>query len=287
MQKILVPVDFSKPSEAALNYALHFAQIIGAEIILLHVACAPLPSATNYHLHVGLLKEEVEKGKAKLEEYVNRFSELTYVDGNGKLKITPVLESEDGIIPSIEKVSSEYEAFLVVMGTHGMTRAEEVLLGSITADIIASEDTPAVLAVPINSKFSPWERIVYAADFSEKDKKVIEILLELASYFPTAKVDYLHISNEKERIEDIDRLYQLKSAFKQTPVSILDFRFKENEDLGEGIDSYLDKYETSILVMLTHHRNFFESLWHRSKAKEISFHTDIPLLVLKTSTLQI
>jgi nucleotide-binding universal stress UspA family protein len=285
MQKILVPVDFSKPSEAALNYALHFAQVIGAEIILLHVACAPLPSATNYHLHVGLLKEQVEKGKVKLAEYVNQFSELTYFDGSGKLKITPILESEDGIIPSIEKISKEYGVFLVVMGTHGMTRAEEILLGSVTADIIASKDTPAVLAIPQKAKFAKWERIVYAADFSEKDEKVIDILLELASYFPNAKVDYLHISNEKERLEDIDRLHQLKNAFKQIPVSMLDFRFKENDDLDEGIDNYLDNYKTSILVMLTHHRNFFESLWHRSKAKEISFHTEVPLLVLKTNTI--
>ena len=285
MQKILVPVDFSKPSEAALNYALQFAQVIGAEIILLHVACAPLPSATNYHLHVGLLKEEVEKGKAKLEEYINQFSELTYLDGSGKLKITSILESEDGIIPSIEKVSKEYGAFLVVMGTHGMTRAEEILLGSVTADIIASKETPAVLAIPSNATFSNWERIVYAADFSEKDEKVIDILLELASYFPNSKVDYLHISNDKERIEDIDRLHRLKAAFKKIPVSMLDFRFRENDDLDEGIDSYLESYETSILVMLTHHRNFFESLWHRSKAKEISFHTDVPLLVLKTNSI--
>ncbi len=285
MQKILVPVDFSKPSEAALQYALHFAQVIGAEIILLHVACAPLPAATNYHLHIGLLKEEVEKGKAKLEGYINQFSELTYVDGSGKLKIMPVLESEDGIIPSIEKVAKEHSVFLVVMGTHGMTRAEEILLGSVTADIIASDETPAVLAIPHNATFKSWERIVYAADFSEKDKQVIEILLELASYFPNAKVDYLHISNEKERIEDVDRLHQLKMAFKQTPISMLDFRFRENEDLDEGLDSYLENYETSLLVMLTHHRNFFERLWHRSKAKKISFHTDIPLLVLKTSTI--
>ncbi len=283
MQKILVPVDFSEPSEAALNYALEFAQVIGAEIILLHVACAPLPSATNYHLHVGLLKEEIEKGKARLEQYIHRFSELNYLDGTGKLKITPVLESETGIIPSIEKVAKNYNAFLVVMGTHGVTRAEEILLGSVTADIISSKETPAVLAIPTNSKFSAWERIVYAADFSDKDEKVIEVLLELASYFKSAKVDYLHISNEKEHIEDISRLHHLKASFKKIPVSMLDFRFRENDDLDEGIDDYLDDYQTSVLVMLTHHRNFFESLWHRSKAKEISFHTDIPLLVLKTS----
>lgn len=276
---------FSKPSEAALKYALDFAQVIGAEVILLHVACAPLPPATNYHLHVGLLKEEVEKGKAKLNEYITQFSELNYVNGSGKLKITPILESEDGIIPSIEKISKEQGAFLVVMGTHGMTRAEEVLLGSVTADIIASKDTPAVLAVPNHAIFSAWQRIVYAADFSEKDKKVIDILLELASYFPEARVDYLHVSNDKERDEDIDRLYYLKKTFKDIPVSMLDFRFRENKDLDEGIDSYLDNYETSVLVMLTQHRSFFESLWHRSKAKEISFHTEVPLLVLKTTNL--
>lgn len=283
MQKILVPVDFSKPSEAALHYALEFAQVIGAEIILLHVACAAIPSGTNYHLHVELLSEEIEKGKIKLDEYMNQFSELTYVDGSGKLKITPVLESEDGIIPTIEKVSKEHGVFLVVMGTHGMTRAEEILIGSITADSIASKETPAVLAIPSNAKFKAWERIVYAADFSEKDEKVIDLLLELASYFPNSKVDYLHISNEKERLEDIDRLHQLKNAFKQIPVSMLDFRFRENDNLDEGIDSYLNTYQTSVLVMLTEHRNFFESLWNRSKAKQISFHTDVPLLVLKTS----
>lgn len=285
MQKILVPVDFSKPSEAALHYSLHFAQLIGAEIILLHVVRTPLASANNYYLYVELLKEEIEKGKTKLDEYVNQFSELSYVDGSGKLKITPILESEAGIIPSIEKISKERDVFLVVMGTHGMTRAEEILLGSVTADVIASKKAPAVLAVPSNATFKAWERIVYAADFSEKDEKVIDILLELASYFPTAKVDYLHVSSERERIEDIDKLFYLKERFKEIPVSMLDFRFKENDDLDKGIDNYLAKYETSILVMLTHHRNFFESLWHRSKAKEISFHTDVPLLVLKTKTI--
>ncbi|WP_338769720.1 universal stress protein [Bernardetia sp. ABR2-2B] len=286
MQKILVPVDFSKPSEAALGYAVHFAQVIGAEIILLHVACAPLPSATNYHLHVGLLKEEVEKGKSKLDKYVSQFADLNYTDGSGKLKITPVLESENGIIPSIEKVSKEHNTFLVVMGTHGMTRAEEILLGSVTADIISSNEAPAVLAIPSSATFSNWERIVYAADFSDKDEKVIDILLELAGYFPNSKVDYLHISNEKEHVEDINRLHRLKKTFKSIPVSMLDFRFKENDDLDEGIDNYLDNYETSVLVMLTHHRSFFESLWHRSKAREISFHTEVPLLVLKTNTIK-
>lgn len=285
MQKILVPVDFSQPSEAALNYAVAFAQAIGAEVIMLHVACAPVSSATNYYLHIGLLKEEVEKAEVKLEGYLQKFADLTYKNSTEKLKITSILESEDGIIPSIEKVAKEHAAFLVVMGTHGMNRAEEILIGSVTADIIASKKTPAVLAIPSHAIFKEWERIVYAADFSEKDEKVIQVLLELASYFSNSKIDYLHVSNKEERNEEVDKLYYLKRIFKDIPVSVLDFRFRENKNLDEEIDKYLQNYQTSVLVMLTQHRNFFESLWYRSKAKQMSFHTDVPLLVLKTSTI--
>ena len=37
LKRILVPIDFSAPSQKALDYALPFAKQFGAEIILLHV----------------------------------------------------------------------------------------------------------------------------------------------------------------------------------------------------------------------------------------------------------
>ena len=37
LKRILVPVDFSGPSEQALTYALRFAERFGSEITLLHV----------------------------------------------------------------------------------------------------------------------------------------------------------------------------------------------------------------------------------------------------------
>jgi K+-sensing histidine kinase KdpD len=48
----------------------------------------------------------------------------------------------------------------------------------------------------------------------------------------------------------------------------------------EAITTYISANNTGLLVMITHKRNFLESIFNKSLTKKMSYHTNIPLLSL-------
>ncbi|GIX48267.1 MAG: hypothetical protein KatS3mg131_2478 [Candidatus Tectimicrobiota bacterium] len=78
-QRILVPVDFSEPSEHALQYAIDLAKQLQARLTLLHVVSAhvmpelPLTVAeTTQTVPEGYLQELEKQARQGLEHYLQR-----------------------------------------------------------------------------------------------------------------------------------------------------------------------------------------------------------------------
>jgi nucleotide-binding universal stress UspA family protein len=141
-KRILAPTDLSKLSQPAVRYALEIGLEQGSEVIVYHVINEdgdwfgkddPLNPA-------GAL---VPQQKQRLREFVNE----NFADMIGKVKITEVVEAGVPYNKIVTKAEEE-NADLVVMSTHGRTGLEQIMLGSVTAKVVARATCPVLSIRP-------------------------------------------------------------------------------------------------------------------------------------------
>ena len=144
IERILVPIDFSGHSRAALRHATEFARDFHAELQLVHVVqqatypyfYAPVPVVTPIELVQGVR----ERGLVALEELVAEV---------GDPRIHHQLEVVNGH-PGTQIVAfaSKHNSDLVVTATHGLTGFERLLLGSTSEYVVRNASIPVFLVKP-------------------------------------------------------------------------------------------------------------------------------------------
>lgn len=141
IRRILCPVDFSEPSEAALDYAVDLASKFGADLQLVHVYQLPV-----YALPDGAMMAGPEFTTKVTNELQKALAELVDQKKSAGVKIESHLV--EGIpYKEVVRLSAELEADLVVMGTHGRTGVKHLLLGSVAERVVRSSKIP-VITVP-------------------------------------------------------------------------------------------------------------------------------------------
>ena len=141
-QHFLVPVDFSPCSDEALAYAITLATQLQARLTLLHVLPelalgvveAPpsaLPALVRY-LH------DLE---AKMQQELD--AHLTQVQEAGLQGDTVLVHG----VPSqgILDTARDQHVDLIIMGTHGRTRAHQMLIGSVAQQVVPRASCPILL----------------------------------------------------------------------------------------------------------------------------------------------
>lgn len=123
-RRILVPIDFSEPSEKAVEAACDLARLAGGRVELLHVCPVdPRVYPFGWILSEGAERDIKAAAEKALEEWRQR------AEGRGvEVGATVLLGIASETISSIAR---EREADLIVMGTRGRTGLEHVVLGSV------------------------------------------------------------------------------------------------------------------------------------------------------------
>lgn len=135
---ILVPTDFSEGSEAALRYAVDFAKVMGAEIVVLHAFELPVVGFPEGALiaTAELNERLLEGARAGLDR------ELRTHAGSGVPMRSVVKEGEAW--RAIVDTADEVSAGLVVMGTHGRRGLPRALLGSVAEKVVRTAHCPVL-----------------------------------------------------------------------------------------------------------------------------------------------
>ena len=122
---ILVPVDFSPHSDAALDQALDLAKALGARIHLLHSYAVPVRGVMPYDFAIpdGVWDGIHRAAESKLDEIRQKG---TSEGVEASTEVSAALPSE-----AILAAAGELGADLIVMGTRGHTGLKHVLLGSV------------------------------------------------------------------------------------------------------------------------------------------------------------
>ena len=150
LKRILVPVDFSKCSLKALQYAIPFARQFGAELTLLHVISPAVVLQTSELAPQGI-SEATAAAKEGLEE-------LRKTVGPEIASRSLVRNGSPHI--AIIDAAKELDIDLIILSTHGSTGLRHVLLGSTVEKVVRRAGCPVLIVREHEHEF------IYVADFS-------------------------------------------------------------------------------------------------------------------------
>lgn len=173
--KILVPTDFSKVAECAVNHALKVAEHTGAEVYLLHV--------------VGKAAE-AEEARERLAQEVERARSVD------PAAVVHKLVRVGNIYDDIGDAAAEIAASLIVMGTHGM-RGMQFITGSRALRVITSSEVPFVVVQERPIKATGYDSIVVPLDLHKETRQKLTLVAEMAKTF-NSKVHLLVPKEEDE-----------------------------------------------------------------------------------------
>ncbi len=194
IRHVLCPTDFSTFSERSLRYATLLAKWYGADLTCLFVLAgplAPLREAPTPWVPIGT----DPSAKERLRERLLRFAEPAALAGI-PVRST-VLEGEPAAV--ILEEARRVPECLVVLGTHGHSGFENLVLGSVAEKVLRKSPCP-VLTVPREPEEGPvatipFGRILAAVDFSRSSEAGLDAALDFAEA-SGASVTAVHVVRE-------------------------------------------------------------------------------------------
>lgn len=271
MKHIIAPVDFSDASFNSAKYAAALANVYGAELILLHaytnpgsIDSLPVKIGDNDHRTLPVILTSLIKEKADIlrKQYT--------------VPIHTVLQEGD-TVGAIESTAAKYDRPLIVMGAKGKGKSNSIF-GSTTSFFIQWAQH-GVLTVPEWCTFNSFENLTLAIDLDAQTRPgIFELIRQLCVPFDPF-ISLLYVSHDK-RETTAPRSLQTMIASKALSHIRHGFFIINDDDVDDGIEDFLEKHPSDLLVMFSRKRNIFQRIFQSSKSYEMAGKSKIPLLVL-------
>jgi nucleotide-binding universal stress UspA family protein len=182
IRRILCPVDLSTFSRHALEHARALARRYEARLTVLHVSSIPQPLAPIAGMPgAAYVPPPPVPDRARIEQEVRQFCETASsrqtARADENIVITEGLPSKE-----ILRQADTLAADLLVMGTHGRSGFERLVLGSVTEKVLRTTRVP-VLTVPSpvdHVETVEYRTILCPIEFSDPSIRALEHALKLA-----------------------------------------------------------------------------------------------------------
>lgn len=191
VRRILCPIDFSEASRAALEQAAAIAEWFGAAITVVHVSAparvieGPLLFAA---LPVGDVSDtRASRARRSLDEYVRPLRDRG-------LAVDAIVLEDDAVDGRILAIAETVHADFLVIGTHGRTGLDWLIVGSVTDKILRHATCPVLTVPPSATRHArpPFKRLLCPIDFSEPSLEALRFVLPLAEE-GDARLTLLHV----------------------------------------------------------------------------------------------
>jgi nucleotide-binding universal stress UspA family protein len=182
-RSVLCPVDFSEHSRRALEYAVAIASRGKAALRVVYVNDPLLVAAVAAALHD---RHFAQRSAIELRDFVGA---TTATGARAGVRLTSHV-SIGNPSEQILKAANNRRVDLIVLGTHGLTGADRLFMGSTTLSVLQRANVP-VLAIPRvdGSPAAPvppsWpgERILAAIELNEGLANEVENAARIAEWF--------------------------------------------------------------------------------------------------------
>jgi nucleotide-binding universal stress UspA family protein len=273
MKTIIVPTDFSPVALNALHYALDMATSIKAEIILLNTYQVPVSYSDAPISPVTTISIDDIK-KSSLERLEDLRQEVARITG-GRMRV--YTEAKLGnTVDVLEEITSAVRPFAIVMGSHGSTGIERLIMGSTTLSVIRHLRCP-VIVVPPGTNYKKIRKMGLACDFKDVAETIpTEYIKNIVHEFNAE----LHVLNVNRDGESYDDETPLESAWLDTLLGDMkpNYYFLKRDDVVEGINEFSETHNLDVVIVIPKKHNLLERIFHKSRSKELVTNAHIPIV---------
>jgi nucleotide-binding universal stress UspA family protein len=233
-KKILVPTDFTRVSDTALEHALLVAKTIDAEVNVLHVV-------DN--------KKQIGEARMKLDA----LSDRVYREFNEEIN---TISRIGNIFEDIDKVAVELDANLIIMGTHGM-RGMQFLTGSRALRIVTESSVPFIVVQERQIRKQGYHKLVVPLDLHKETKQKLSLVADISKYFGSK----VFLISPGETDEFLKNQLERNIIFSEEYLSEkgIPYEVEITEKKSEGFVKDLLKYAAGIDADLICIMNFYDN----------------------------
>ena len=133
--------------------------------------------------------------------------------------------------------------------------------------------------MPENTIYKTPREIAFPTDYHlGYDLNVLDTLIEMVN-LNKSDLRILHISKKGEKLSDeqLENKEFLNDYLQDVNHS---FHSLTGEDLETSVQCFTESRDIDMITMVAKNLNFFQRILFRPKVEKISYHTDIPFLIL-------
>jgi nucleotide-binding universal stress UspA family protein len=277
MKNILVPTDFSKVAQSALEVAVGIAKKAKAQITLLHVVEQPTSVSFNVTGEVDhdsswedklFTLKLVQKAKSQLSQAMDDVTQ-------SGVRVRQELRMGNPF-HGIRTIITEHNVDLVVMGTEGHTRIEELIVGSNTEKVIRHSSCP-VLSISRKPSIVDFKNIVYATSMLSGEADFYKVIQEIQNIFD-ATLHVVWINTPALFQPDTSIKNAMQEFIKKAKLKNYTLNIFNDYSVEEGIVHFAESTNADLIAMATHGRKGLAHILTRSIAESAASKAKRPVL---------
>lgn len=293
---LLIPVDFSDSSLLAVKMGFELARRLSVHPVVMHAYVAPLFAPGSPFAPDGAPDpvDPVESEELEMKEIADIRSAASRRLAKFKNRIDAA--KKEGYLPNVKYSTTLLEGvaeevilnycretppLLVVMATRGVTKKEEELIGSVTAEVLDSCRVP-VLTVPENYpdiKIEDIKRLMMFCNVDQHDVLAIDTLMRMFG-FPKCEVVLVPVHN-KTKGKSTGKIDDMCEYLKETyPEAEFKSFIPDASDFRKQIDKEIGERGIQLLIVPNKKTNIFSRIFHPTIAHRFLFERDMAMLAL-------
>lgn len=279
--KVLIPVDFSDTSLLAIKHGAFFAQFTKADLFLLHIINTKF-GAQNMFLPTVSIEDYTEiekKAGAKLDELAENIRKEYGVTAKCMVRIG----SASNVITDVSK---EINASLIVMGTHGYSPLQELVIGSTALKVFTKADCPT-MAMNSEATHLGYQKIVLPLDNTANTKQKVNYAISFAKKFSaTLHVVALIEKDEESHIPVTKTLiHQIKELAEEKGVTIHSEILTGVTNSAKSTVKYCTDNGGDVVIIMTDQDAELSGFFLGPYAQQIIHLSKVPVIALKPKDL--
>jgi len=184
--RILVGTDYSKQAGLALKMAITIGEIFGSEIFLVHAVPPFVYGGGSEPAPPEFLTAQLDAAKSDMKDLVASEPRLQ------ALRVQTTV-GYAGAVDLIEQVADEAKVNLIVVGSHGASGLERLVLGSAAETVLRKAACPVLVVGPsCHVEHHPFRSILFATDLETTSLRAAQYASALAERID-GRLTLLHV----------------------------------------------------------------------------------------------
>jgi len=264
---ILVPTDFSEVCDNAIHHGAEMAVSLNFKLCLVHII--------NKETKAFMKKENLS------EEHINDRLELLAKDVRKQHNVeVDTITREGSIFITIEEVSIEIGANLIILGTHGKVGFQHIM-GSFALKVVSSSHVP-VIVVQKRTFGHGYQNIVFPVSNDFEARQKVQWATLIAKIF-NSKIHIVRIHESNFSLDSRLKIItnQIMQEFEKQEVNYELTLTEKGGNFAKQVINYAVENEADLIAIVTKRDQFLPEYTFEPWSEKMMFNSaQIPVMCI-------